>query len=652
MRRLTLVLCAWLMAVLVACGGGGGGSSLYSSGTDTPTTDSSTVATTIEVLSSSTSVGTGGETVTITAVVKNASNVGLSAAPVTFSTTSGTLSSASTVTNSAGVATATFASGGNKSNRQATIRVTSGSASGQLVVPITGSKLSISGATSVPFGQDTTLTVKATDSSGSPIQNLDITYTSALNNGLSQTAGTTDSSGSVTLTYTATNSGTDTLTASGGGVSSTSTIAISGEDFGFVAPTAASQIPVGTSQVVQVRYRQNGVGVAGQAVNFASTGGAIAANTSTIACPTPVATCAVTNSSGIATVSIASTSAAAATLQASLAAATSTTTSVGVSFVATVPNRLVLQVSPSAIGVNSSGNTNQAQVVARVFDANGNPVPNVSVSFSRDADPSGGNLQQASATTDLNGQASVQYIAGANPTSSGGVVLRGTVASATAVTGTTTMTVNQQALFIALGTGNTISNFDNQTYQKEWTVYVTDANGIAVPNVSLTVRALPSHYRKGLMAWSEASSVWYTSPWDGSTLSLTGDLPDGAYISCGNEDSTYGDSDSRSFDGSLQSGEDLNGDGLLQPGNVISVVNGALTTDSTGRATITLRYAESYVPWVRVRLDVRGVVAGTAGSTYATFVVPGVSDDFTDQNITPAGAVSPFGVAPTCSNPN
>lgn len=652
MRRLTYFVCTWAVALLTACGGGGGGGSLYTSAPASDSGGATTTAATVEVLSSSTSVGTGGETVTITAVVKNASNVGLSAAPVAFSTTSGTLSSASSTTNSAGVATATFAAGGNKANRSATIQVTSGTATGQLVVPIIGSKLSISGATSVPFGQTATLTVKATDSSGAAILGLPITFSSSLGNGLSATGGNTDSAGSLSVTYTATAAGTDSFTASGGGTSSTSSLSISGEDFTFVTPTAATQIAVGASQVIRVRYRQGGVGVAGQAVNFSSTGGTIAANGSTIACTTPLATCAVTDASGVATVSISSTSAAAATLQASLASSSSASTSTNVAFIATVPSRLVLQVSPSAIGVNASGTTNQAQVVARVFDANGNPVPNLSVNFSRDADPSGGNLQQASATTDLNGQASVQYIAGANATSSGGVVLRATVASATTVTGTTTMTVNQQALFIALGTGNTISNFDNQTYQKQWTAYVTDANGVAVQNVRLTIRVLPVVYRKGVLEWVADPGVWRALLWDGLTLGPNGRLPDGAYINCGNEDAFFGDSDARSYNGVLNAGEDLNGDGLLQPGNVVSVVEGSLTTDSAGRATITLRYAESYVPWMVVRLDVQGVVSGTAGATYATFSVPGVSDDFTDQNNPPAGVVSPFGVATTCSNPN
>ncbi|MCU7374923.1 Ig-like domain-containing protein [Paucibacter sp. O1-1] len=107
-------------------------------------------------------------------------------------------------------------------------------------------------------------------------------------------------------------------------------------------------------------------------------------------------------------------------------------------------------------------------MLAKVTDASGNPVADATVNFSQVSDPSGGRLQQASAVTDLNGVATVQYVSGAESTASGAVQLKGTVAGSTSVTGTALLTVNQSALFIALGTGNTISNFDNQTYEKNW----------------------------------------------------------------------------------------------------------------------------------------------------------------------------------------
>ena len=84
-------------------------------------------------------------------------------------------------------------------------------------------------------------------------------------------------------------------------------------------------------------------------------------------------------------------------------------------------------------------------------------------------DPSGGNLSQAS--TDRGPARRRPYIAGACPTTATGVQLeRGPRRDP--VFGDASVTVNQSALFIALGTGNTISNLDPQTYKKDWVVYV------------------------------------------------------------------------------------------------------------------------------------------------------------------------------------
>jgi hypothetical protein len=288
-----------------------------------------------------------------------------------------------------------------------------------------------------------------------------------------------------------------------------------------------------------------------------------------------------------------------------------------IQFVAETPNTLVLQVNPTAIAPNASGSVHQAEVLATVTDANANPVKGVTVNFNRTADPSGGNLSSASQVTDSSGQASVQYVAGGLTTASNGVKLKASVASATSVFGNATLTVNQSALFIALGTGNTISNLDDQTYQKNWVVYVTDSNGIAVPNVDLTIKVLPLAYGKG--------SLTFSGGWK---------LGAGA-VSCPNEDTN--------FNGVLDAGEDLNHSGTLEPGNVISVTPGVVKTDSNGRATISLIYAESYAPWVEVRLRAEAVVAGTESSKEQTFTVSGSSADFSNEDIPPAGAVSPFG---------
>lgn len=599
-------------------------------------------ATVVELLGSSNAAPTAGDQVTLTAVVKGAGNVGLSGAPITFTTDSGTLLSPSAKTDATGVATVKFSAGADKSNRTATITAVSGGASGQLILPVEGSKLSVSGATTMALSGTGTLSVKATDSSGKGVSAASVVVTSALANGLSPATVTTDSNGLGTLTYSATRSGADTLTFSGLGTSATTAVTISSEDFAFVAPASMAQIAVGAVQPLQVRYRQGGVGVSGKTVSFSSTGGMLSA------------TSAVTDSTGVASVNISSTSAAPATVQAQLVGGTAQAT-LPVVFVATTPYRLVLQATPTAIGPNTSGaTTNQSQVVAKVTDINANPVSGVTVNFSRDADPSGGNYLQPSGTTDSNGAVTVQYASGAQSTANNAVVLRGSVAG-TSVTGTATLTVSQAALFIALGTGNTITNLDPQTYKKQWTVYVTDAGGVAVPNVSITAKVLPTSYRKGALIWVDDPGVWTAGLWTGAatwTDELGGvSLPSGSYISCPNEDLLLGEGDPRSFNGVLDSAaEDVNSSGTLEPGNVISLESGSVKTDSSGRATLTLIYAESYVPWVEVKLQVQAVVSGTASMTQSTFVVGGLAEDFTKADVPPAGVVSPFGRRTVCTD--
>lgn len=596
------------MAFVAGCGGGGGdaGTSPFPGGGGGGGGGGTSTVASIEVLSSSPQVGSGGDTVDITAIVKDSGNASLAATAVTFTADSGTLTDVVTTTDASGVATAKLSAGANKVTRVITVQVKSGDVTSNVQVAVTGTTLTVSGATTVALGGEETLSVKVTDSKGAGIAGVAVDVSSGLGNGLSATSLTTDPQGSASVVYTATKSGTDTITFSGAGDTETTSILISGEDFVFVSPAANTLIPVDTSRSVSVRYRSGGAPQAGRTVNFASTAGTLSASS------------AVTNASGVATVSVRSSTASPATLQATLQGGAAQAT-LPIEFVATVPASIVAQVTPAAVGPNAEGSTEQqAQVLATVRDANNNPVKGVTVNFSRLVDPSGGNLSQASAVTNSSGQATVQYISGPLTTSSNGVTIVTTVASNDTITDQATLTVNQSALFIALGTGNQISNYDLDTYQKTWTVYVTDANGIAVSNARLTVKLLPLKYGKGFLAW------------DGSSYARTGALL------CQNEDLNY--------NGVLDAGEDFNGSDTLQPGNVVSVSPSTLTTNADGRGTIVLRYAESYVPWMEVRLRVEALVSGTESSNQADFELPGLATDFTNRTNPPAGLRSPFGI--------
>lgn len=619
MKMMKWVVAALSALSLVACGGGGGSAGDSPFNPNPPGTPISP-ATSIEVLASEVQIGTAsGLSVTITAIVKGAGNVSLPDASVSFATDTGTLTTADATTDDSGVATATLTTGNNKSNRTITVTVTSGTVQGSVQIPVVGTELEFQGVTTVALNSATTMSVALTDSNQVPIAGVPVTISSSLNNGLSATSVNTDAQGLATFTYTAVNAGTDQLTFTGANFTLTQAITVSGENFVFISPAAGALVTVGTSQALTVRYLSGGAPQAGVTVNFAATAGTLSAAS------------AVTNASGDATVSISSLTASPATVQATLAGTVTATATVPITFVAVTPASVVLQVTPTAIAPNPSGTTaNQSRLLATVTDANGNPVQGATVNFNRLTDPSGGNLSAASQVTNSSGQATVQYIAGALTTASNGVQIRATVASAPTVFDDASLTVNQSALFIALGTGNVITNLDEQTYKKDWVVYVTDANGIAVPNISLTMKILPVTYRKGTL---EFATTWRYSA---------------NVVSCPNED--------LNFNGILDgvgtlATEDANGSGTLEPGNVISVTPGVITTGADGRATVSVIYAESYAPWVEVRLRAEAIVSGTESSKEAVFVVSGSTQDFSSATNAPAGVVSPFGTN-ACGTPN
>lgn len=573
----------------------------------------------IEVLSAATTVGTGGDGVLIRAFVKDLNNNALPNAVVAFRASTGTLTGVSTLTSAAGVAEATFAAGADRSNRAADIVVSSGAVTSTLTLPIAGTKLTLSGPSSMILGTSANIDVVVTDSKGNAVPGVSVAGASPLGNTLLATSGsTTNNSGQIRFNYTAGKAGVDAVVFSGAGASASPSpaLVVSSEDFSFVSPSAGSMIPVSSPQEVKVRLRSGGVPQAGKVIHFAATGGVLTAADAT------------TDAEGLASSTLTSNSAGPVTVQASVDGS-STTTTMPLVVVAIVPAKLVLQVSPTAIGPNASiASGNQAQVVAKVTDATGNPVQGQVINFSRQVDPSGGDLLQATATTDSSGQASVAYRSGSGSTANNGVVLRATVAGSTPlVTNTASLTVNQTSLFIALGTGNTITNLDPQTYKKDWVIYVTDSNGNPQDGVTLTIKAIPTNYLTGRMTyngdvWAYASPIW----------------------SCRNEDLNENGILDFAVTPSPTT-EDDNGDGVLWPGNVIGVSPGSVQTVN-GRATISLTYAESYAPWVELRLTASATVAGTESRTDSVFVVAGSSEDFGNIANPPAGVVSPFGLLP------
>jgi hypothetical protein len=454
------------------------------------------------------------------------------------------------------------------------------------------------------------------DSSGNALAGLALSVQSSRGNLVSPTALTTDTAGNANFSYTASISGTDALTVTGPGIMSQSlTVNISAVSLSFVSPASNTSVNVGSSSSVTVEFLRDGIAQTGQTVNFTSTRGA--------GSHTPR----VTDGSGRASVDVSSTTAGPAIITAQIVGVGTAT--LPVNFVAIIPATINLQATPSAVAPNQPGSTtNQSTLSAVVRDASGNLVANQTVNFNLVSDLSGGSLSAGTAVTDANGRAQVQFIAGASSTPANGVQVSATVAGIPLTTAR--LTVSGSALFISFGISNEIDNLDPTIYSKRFAVYVTDANGVAVGNQIVNLSVIPTQYGKGTLSWYDVPGIW------GYSL--------GSPTVCDNEDVNG--------NGILNTGEDTNSNNLLTPGNVVVASPGVLTTDAFGRAYFDLQYGEQYVPWIDVLLSARASVAGTESISQTDFSLVGLAADFTNEGISPAGVISPFGTATSCSNKN
>lgn len=613
LKLVTALFCAMILA---SCGGGGGSAGTVAGVTPPATGVPLAVPATIEIFSSSAQVqSNANSSVTFTVIVKDASNQAIQNQTVTFAASSGNLLGAlpSPKTGAAGepITTVALQAGSDQSNRNIVVTATAGSVKQTITIPVVGTSLSVSGESAMLVGGVSTFAVRALDSGGRAISGARITLSSALGNNLNPSTVTTDSQGNASFIYTANLAGVETIKASGLGATAQTTLSVSAEDFRFVSPGSNAVIAIGAPQTITVRSVSGGVPAAGRTVNFSTTRGTIAPSS------------AITDASGQASAVVTSTTSGPANVIAQLSG---TQAVLPVSFVATAPASLVLQANPGAVVPNTAGSTaNQSSLVATVRDASGNPVSGRIVNFTAVSDGSNGTISPGSGTTDANGQVTAQFIPGALTTPANGVVISAVV-QGTSVSGNASLTVNGQALFITIGTGNVITNLDPNTYQKPFSVYVTDANGAPAAGRVVTLSVFPELYGKGQLTYDGAVWVYGTTTF------------------CVNEDSNK--------DGILNAGEDRNGDGRLTPGLPVVVSPATVTTASNGFASFFLNYGENFAPWLDTTITARATVGGTESVQSQRYSLQGLSADFTDSANPPQGKVSPFGLVQSCTSPN
>ncbi|MGC3981269.1 MAG: Ig-like domain-containing protein [Steroidobacteraceae bacterium] len=618
MKKLLLVLMGSLM--LAACGGddtlSGTASSSSSSATSSSSSSATTTVASVELLASSPQLPSNDSTpITITALVLNAANQTMANQPVVITTNSGYLDSVQTVTGTNGTATAVLHTS-DKTNRNITVSAVAGGITDTVAVSVTGTRLTVSGSSAMVLGDSADFTFTLVDSGGTGIAGQAVVVTSAAANTLSSSNLTTDNTGKVTVRLTATHGGADTLTATALGLSATQALTVSSDSFAFTTPAANTEIPLNQVTTLTALWKLNNSPQVGQTVTFASTRGTLSGSTAT------------TNSSGQASVTISSTNAGPATLTATTSSGS--VTQVKVEFVATTAAAINVQASPATVATGA-----QSTISAVVRDAANNLVKGKIVTFSL-VDSSGGSLSIASAATDSEGKAQTVYTASSSPSATNGVSVTATVSDTPSVHGTATLTVAQKALFISLGTGNSISEPNAAQYSILYAIQVTDANGNGVANVALTVRISSLWYGTGGRCFN--GSTWVVgAPFGGTCTSR--DYVD----ACTDEDSLLGSSSSYFRNGNLDAGEDFNGNGKLEAGNIATVTPTSVVTDSSGFALVNVFYPQEYTDWLKVELSASTSVSGTESSRVVSFTLPGLGSDFNSASLAPPGLISPFG---------
>jgi len=566
----------------------------------------------------------GSQPATITAIVRDTNNNLVPGVTVAFSATSGGLAVTQPTSDANGQAKATLTPANDPSFRVITVTASAQGKSATVPVTVVGTTLNVSGPATLIQGAQGTFSVTLLNSAGNGIPNQTLTLASASGNALSVKGVTvssvmTDASGSATFTLTATNSGADTVTAAGLGLTSQQTVAVSNQSFAFT-PLSNTTIPIGASQQVTVTWTSAGSPQAGQTVTFSSTRGTVSAQQVT------------TDSKGVAQVNISSTTSGPATITAT---GTNVSAQLAVTYLATTPATVDVQASPATIAPQGV-----STITATVRDANDNLVKNQTVIFNLVQDATGGSLSPGSATTNGQGQATVTYTASGTSSATNGVVISATVGS---IVSKTNLTVAGQTVGLSLGTGGKIIELSSTQDKMPWTVTAGNASSNGVPNVPITFTVKSLSYLKGEWFVPAGKTTWSFGP----TISSTD--PDAVFYggtwACASEDVNN--------NGVLDTGEDYNQNGKLDPGLVATTDIPSGTTDANGSITVNLIYPKDHAQWVVVRLIATATVNGTENSQSVDVWLPALASDIPSSNAaSPPGQFSPYGQASACSDKN
>jgi hypothetical protein len=561
----------------------------------------------------------GTSTTEVIATVRTDTNQAVSGATVNFSTTRGTITSPH-VTDENGRAFATLTSA-RYEDPEVEVTAESQGNTASATMAFTGITLELEpDDQTLLANEETRVEGTLTDANGNPIVNETVIIKIELedNGFVSETSGggfedsiapNTDSNGRIEFWVTSDMSGITTVQASARGAEAELDITFS--QFNMVLTVDPTTIRTsGETATITATVYENGVPLPGEIVDFSSTLGSLGASS------------VVTNASGEAEVILTSgAQSGRATIEAQVSDAGETGTFLSATVYLTITGgdvaKIVLRPDPGVIRFN----TGESLIRVSAFDADDQPAGDKQIYFRIAEGPGGGEyLGNSVRTTDSNGQTTVRFYAGA--LTSNELIIEADTASdfSSPALASATIIISGPVANISVSTNlEELEESDTTEGHLDLGVsaIVTDVNGNPVAdgtNVYFGVRSIAFDEDRNdnriIDCWdsdgdectcpcgSEASLgvTWYSEDVnrDGFMYSQS-DLdaePPIIYPMAATEDDNNNEI--------LDTGEDVNGNGMIDPIQGVSIVSPVPTVN--GIAVTTLSYPMSYAENIKVRI--------------------------------------------------
>ena len=334
-----------------------------------------------------------------------------------------------------------------------------------------------------------------------------------------------------------------------------------------------------------------------------------------------------------------------------------------------------LSPQPSSIKTNQVGaTTNRAKLTARFLTPPNLGLKNIRVRFEI-MQPNLGSGEALSTGdsvvySDINGVAESEYISGTRSSPTNGVTVRACYKSSDFSSSSdcpnsvvSSFTVAGAPLSISISDDNLIEKgLGDIAYLKKFLIQVNDSSGVAVKDAIVSVSVDITHYGKGsfrgsypllqtpptildpsLAAIGNGTSTFTVVP--SSTISpgflpLTSP-PIYGNVWCANED--------KNRNGSLDTGEDINGDNILTPRKAEVIVSYASgnTTNANGQMLVQVSYGQNVGRWLAYTLRATTRVEGSEGDASKSYITDVLLNDVPNGSfLTP-----PFGTG-SCSARN